>query len=336
MYDEKFEKIFDKPITGVSIAKLKPISLDIDKIFFLLPITPIDESRIIKRNGKIILPLCKPGSIISVRYRGYTRGFVKSSVPKWFLHVVIVDISLKEKNISVKISNDNLHFCGIHGHEMIDEFIGYFNEHLQRISIELMRIEKYNILQGNKSYSFDGEKIVDDFLIHPMEYSSEEYKRGGIFKTMLDQCTHVSNFKLVRDWICDINFQMLKVDKITDVMYNYNYHPGFSYSRIKLSKFIDRSKFRINFKNSLQTIMSIKILIGGKLTSKRKEKSHTFLITKSGCVTQSGPNAKSMKDVFIIFCEELKRIRPLIETREKIDLPEGKNVVFDDYSSNHI
>jgi hypothetical protein len=77
--------------------------IDLPNVFNLLPTYSIEKK------GKD-LPHCDPGTIISLRYKGKYHGTVHG---KCFKNSVSGDISVSDKNISIKISSKRIHMCGV-------------------------------------------------------------------------------------------------------------------------------------------------------------------------------------------------------------------------------
>src|SRR5579862_3971902 len=79
--------------------------------FQLLPVLRITLPQS-KRTTKVRLPHCSiPGTILSMKYRGATRGIVKSS-KRPFKNSVTIDISIAKKNVNVKLSANKMQICG--------------------------------------------------------------------------------------------------------------------------------------------------------------------------------------------------------------------------------
>ena len=82
---------------------------------------------------------------------------------------------------------------------------------------------------------------------------------------------------------------------IAEAMVNYNYSLGFEVDRTRLNQFIDgQNGFISRYNNALANSVTIELPYDppkGTAIKRRKNKvpHHTFLVYKSGSVTQSGP-----------------------------------------------
>lgn len=100
-------------ITTMTLIFQLDCKIDLNKIFFLMPITKIPYE--IKSNARIrykIPHYDKPGSILSMRYRGMTRGILRSTSSTHFKNSITLDLSLKEKNVNIKLCNSKTRLSG--------------------------------------------------------------------------------------------------------------------------------------------------------------------------------------------------------------------------------
>lgn len=87
--------------------------IDLRTAFLLTPITKIENNETkTKYRTRYKIPHYKEGSILSMRYRGFTRGILKTLTKRYFKNSVTVDLSLKEKNVNVKMCASKFHMCG--------------------------------------------------------------------------------------------------------------------------------------------------------------------------------------------------------------------------------
>lgn len=81
----------------------------LDEAFALLPITRIELPPSKRVTQKFKIPHCKiPGSILSLRYNGYTKGIIRTVSKKAFKNSITCDISTREKNVSLKLSRTKM------------------------------------------------------------------------------------------------------------------------------------------------------------------------------------------------------------------------------------
>lgn len=105
---------FDKlTITTMTLIFKLDCVIDLKKAFFLLPITKIENRETgTKYRTRYKIPHYKEGSILSMRYLGSTRGILKTLTKKYFKNSVTIDVSLKEKNVNIKMCASKFHMCG--------------------------------------------------------------------------------------------------------------------------------------------------------------------------------------------------------------------------------
>lgn len=124
MEGEQMEKEIDEKAIEASIMnKLRVTTMtlifglkcviDLNKIFLLLPITKIDYKSSTKARTRYKIPHHNvPGSILSMRYRGQTRGIIRSTSGTHFKNSITIDVSLKEKNLNIKLCASKMQMCG--------------------------------------------------------------------------------------------------------------------------------------------------------------------------------------------------------------------------------
>jgi hypothetical protein len=93
-------------VTTMTLIFQLECKIDLNKIFFLIPITKIPYELVSKARIRYKIPhYNKPGSILSMRYRGMTRGILRSTSGKHFKNSITLDLSLKDKNVNIKLCN---------------------------------------------------------------------------------------------------------------------------------------------------------------------------------------------------------------------------------------
>jgi hypothetical protein len=93
-------------VTTMTLIFQLDCKIDLNKIFFLVPITKIPYELVSKARIRYKIPHYKePGSILSMRYRGMTRGILRSTSGKHFKNSITLDLSLKDKNVNIKLCN---------------------------------------------------------------------------------------------------------------------------------------------------------------------------------------------------------------------------------------
>ena len=129
-----------KPFTMTCVVQLKGSILDLNSLLLTFPVrsTMIDYS-------------LQPGSIVSFRYNGYSRG--KSG--GYFSNSAIVDVHVREKKtqVSVKISSDNIQMTGCKNLEMGEEVAGYITDAVNG-SVEFIKYVRNNISLFNAAVNW--------------------------------------------------------------------------------------------------------------------------------------------------------------------------------------
>jgi hypothetical protein len=100
-------------VTTMTLIFQLDCKIDLNKIFFLIPITKIPYELVSKARIRYKIPHYeKAGSILSMRYRGMTRGILRSTSGKHFKNSITLDLSLKEKNVNIKLCNSKTRQAG--------------------------------------------------------------------------------------------------------------------------------------------------------------------------------------------------------------------------------
>ena len=110
--------------------------------FYLLPITKIDIPEESVNNNKFRAPHHISGSLLSLRYKGKTRGLVCRQSTKHFKHSITVDISVTSKNVNLKISPNTIQLCGASSVVDGEEAANFIVEYLLNIQRILDRIRE--------------------------------------------------------------------------------------------------------------------------------------------------------------------------------------------------
>lgn len=307
-----------------------------DVAFLLLPITRIAIQQT-RESSKCKLPHCKiPGSILSMRYRGNVRGVIRSKCPP-FKNAVTIDISTSQKNINLKLSSFSIQMCGASSREDGIEAANYILLHLKNIQA-ILNIIQNNIPDAmmaidwvkNNTKGMITEKphwevkqcrdiILNIYkptichnIIKPMIEIPENLNKDVVmfllslcddFLYHEDMCHKLDFIPNIRT-IIDEPLELIRVD---EAMVNYNYSLGFEVDRDKLNQFIDGiNGFISRYNNALSTSVTIELPYEpapGTSIKRRKNKipHHTFLVYRSGSVTQSGPGRKLMENAYYLF-----------------------------------
>lgn len=352
--DEKSDmlvNIEDKPFEIVPFNKHKvttmtlviPLTgnINLDAAFALLPITPVEVEMPKSASQKLKLPHYHiPGAILSMRYNGSSRGAAQPN-KKSFKNMITIDISVKNKNLNLKLSKSNIQMCGAKSEEQAREGVEYILTHLKQLQ------EKFNIMnEDNIKFqatfawlrmatkgSFtpheikedDSVRIVSDHkLIKPARpypaYVNSEV--ADLFLNQIHEFHYYNDFCQEIEMLRNIPYVVtnpIAIDQVHKVMVNYKYNLGFEVDRFQLTTLINgREGFYSQYDNVLEHNVTIHIpykLPDGQKSLRKKDKvpCHTFIVYKSGIVTQSGPGEELMEGVYYKFMNIINDILPQIK-----------------------
>ena len=133
---------------------------------------------------------------------------------------------------------------------------------------------------------------------------------------LYDDCVNEINWIKSIDYIIN---EDLVVETINKAMVNYNYDLGFSIDRFELANRINgRNGFYARYKNNIEHTVTVELPynddIKEKMGMRKKSKKacHTWLIYRSGCVTQTGPNEELMEEAYNLFNKTINEIKDYI------------------------
>src|SRR5437016_9378280 len=116
--------------------------VDIDTAFWFLPITHFTFNFPRRQTKKFKIPYSGiPGAILSMRYKNFVRGIIRSTSTKFFKHSITMDISTHKRNISLKLSRSKIQLCGATSIEDGLEAVNYVMTYLAEVkdTFEYMR-----------------------------------------------------------------------------------------------------------------------------------------------------------------------------------------------------
>lgn len=343
----------DLAVTTMTLVMSLSNSVNTEAAFHLLPITRIAIQQT-RRSSKCKLPHCKiPGSMLSMRYRGNVRGVIKSKSSP-FKNAVTIDISTVRKNISLKLSSFSIQMCGASSREDGIEAANHVLSHLQRIQYiaNMMQDDTIgtreaiewvkNITRGDTIDKPHWEETVYDnvtlrvyrpikefSIINPVvDVPDNMNKEIAVFLLSLcDDFIYHSDMCLKLDFVPNIHTiidEPLELSNVDEAMVNYNYPLGFEIDRVLLDYFIDgQNGFISRYNNALATSVTIELPYeprAGTSIKRRKNKipHHTWLVYKSGSVTQSGPGGVIMRNAYYLFMNTISHLRPYIEYNQRL------------------
>lgn len=341
-------KNFDElRITTMTLVLTLSDPVDMVLAHQLLPITKVEINQP-RFSAKCKLPHTgHSGDILSARHCGNVRGIVRSSAGS-FKNAVTVDICTQTKNISLKLSTESIQMCGASskedGTEAANEIIKHLikvQEYIDKLkndpvaektlewvknNIKGYKMDKpaYKIIQGNNLNLrvFTGNDI-DHSISKPLvaipkdldkEFAEYLISLSEDFIYHSDIC---KKYEFLRK-VSYVSNPSLHVTEYYEAMVNYNYYLGFEVDRFQLNNAIDRRYgFISRYNNALSNSVTVELPyepVNNKNSKRRKNKipHHTFLIYKSGAVTQSGPGGDLMKEAYYLFMNTIKEIEPHI------------------------
>lgn len=338
-------------ITTMTMVITLNSAVNTEAAFLLLPITRVNIVQT-RESSKCKLPHCAiPGSILSMRYRENIRGIIRNN-SKPFKNSVTIDISTIRKNINLKLSSTTIQMCGASSREDGVEAATHIINHL-KYTQQIADMMQSNVDHTNEIVEWIKEITYGELVDRPIY---EERKIGAItmriYKPTKERAiarpqieipahfdTNITRFllALVDDFIyhadmChkldlatsikDVIDDELEVKQVDEAMVNYNYPLGYEVDRIRLAELINsRSGFTSHFDNALDTSVTIELPYDppvGMAIKRRKNKipHSTFLVYKSGSVTQSGPGGQIMKDAYYTFMRNINELRQYIEYKQ--------------------
>jgi len=335
-------------ITTMTLVVSLTNGVNTEAAFQLLPITRIEMPQT-REFTKCKLPHCSvPGSILSMRCRKNTRGIIHSKSDS-FKNAVTIDISTAKKNISLKLSSFSIQMCGASSRTDGVEAATHVINHLCHIQRVLNKIQANipgtleaiewikTITRGEPVEKPTWEEIRGEALTLRVFRPQADY---NIIKPMTEIPANLdSDIVLFLLSLCDdfmyhgdmchkldyipnvraIIEEPLELRHVSEAMVNYNYSLGFEVDRIRLNQFIDgKHGFISRYNNALATSVTIELPYTpeeGTAIKRRKNKvpHHTFLVYRSGSVTQSGPGGELIKDAYYLFMNTILELRHYIQ-----------------------
>lgn len=335
------------PVTTMTMITTLTNKIDKNLAFELLPVRRI-EMPDQKKSAKCKLPHAEgmPGTILSNRYKWKVRGIVRSN-KKPFKNAVTMDMSISHKNIGLKLSSTSIQICGASrksdGEEAVSMLVGHLNEIERTLSsfrrdprladetIEWIKehsagrwtvrdvVEKRKISERTVSVrrKADDREIVrivgcapehlDQRTVDYLVSFGEEFDYHGDFCKKLDFIRSVKS-------LC-LSPGPIGYNEIDQAMLNYNYTLGFQVNRTALNSIIDTiPPFLSRYNNELTNSVTIEVPYEPERQESIKKKKnkvphHTFLVYRSGAVTQSGPSVEMMREIYYLFMNTISDIQ---------------------------
>lgn len=340
----KFE---DLRITTMTVVMTMEGKVDLDSIFNLLEIVRLDADVLPRRSTtKIKMPFCAiPGSIISARYQGRTRGLLKSKGKGYFKNSITIDMSASSKNVNLKLSSNKIQMCGASSEAMaleagkliiqnilrVDDMLSYMNDHPTESLQVVAWIKKH--VKGDLCV-IPVEGLGGPMMIHTIQLPealptnlNQEIalfllKQAPDFLSYDEYCAHLDKVLTLKSVV----ERPLSIRQIKKVMVNYNYDLGFKIDRWNLALKMHRlNGFTTRYDNTVDYSVTISLpytLPEESNIHRRKNKNphHIFIVYKSGLVTQTGPSEELMKSAYELF------ISTILDLKSDISKPDPAEV----------
>lgn len=350
--DDLYQPFDHLKVTTITAVCPLSGQIELGQIFSLLPVTRISDkySSLLKRQKNKMPYLPYPGMIWSVRSETSARGIIRPGKESNFRNAITVDMATSKKNINLKLSAENIQMCGATSIEMVVEASNLIINHLYKIQEDLDYISANP--EANKAIiswmkeNLKGEPFKDVYilptpsscgmaisewiresepqifsqLIYPEELPPmlDERIFNFYIRQIVDYNAYEPFIRAVETLKMKIITLPLKALDIRKVMVNFNYDLGFSINRWELSKNISQfpgfiSRYDNTTDHSVTIQLPYELTDEMKKTRKSKKKPyHTFIVYKSGLVTQSGPNEELIEGAYIYFNRAIQNLRPLI------------------------
>lgn len=306
-----FDQLIPSTMTVIGIINRK---LNLRDIFWNLRIEKVDFVRNRGRRVKVDV-MGSPGSIISARFldmgEGVFRGIDTES--GFFRNSITMIISLRDKNVNLKLFPQKIQLTGCktieHAHEAIDYIINFL------LYLESCGLDIYD----NKDSPRDGKKkgktlrIIDDIDTTCLKFSPP-----------LDD--------IIQDTLLKPRGS-LKLTQLNTGMRNYDFNLGFAIDRIKLDREIDGiegfiSEYEAGLNNGVTvsmllddsdnvetryTVGDIEIVCTPIQPKNKKPPAVKFIVFRSGAVLYNGKNYQVMERIYTLFRDSILKIKDKIK-----------------------
>lgn len=179
----------------------------------------------------------------------------------------------------------------------------------QNTSDEPTYVEYVQHMKIPDEYTVGYPAGVDENIANFLINQAPDFSRHDFF------CLHL-NWLMTLDEIIQ---RPLEVDMVKKAMVNYNYDLGFNVDRWELCTRINGYRgFTAQYENTTDHSVTIHLPydipdhLVDVISKKNKSTKHTFLVYKSGLVTQSGPCEELCREAYNYFNDIIRRIRPYI------------------------
>jgi len=286
-------------------------SINVKAFFPSLHITPVEDPNPKAKNAKTpFYPY--PGHILSARYsengkRDMCRGFCPRPKKKAFLNCITIDISTKIKNVSLKISKGTVQECGAvsieNGIEAIEHllvhihYVDYYFRYIQEHQTEAQKIIEWLKYSCQGCSYHDEQGNITTTLLYPSYLPSDldqtilSWFLSFMFSYTTYECyMEIINWLPTQTGIIEGENKMY-IDYCTKEMVNHKYSVNRVLNKKRLAEvFYKQPGFYVDYDNEIDSQVSIQVPYGLKKVGNKKISCITFLVCKTGTITQTGPN----------------------------------------------
>lgn len=288
--------------------------------------------------------ICSIASICPVTKMVRVRGMFREK--KAFQHATTVVLSIGKKFVNMKLSSDTIHMCGLSSEKDAITATNLLFEHFVRIQAiveEITTGDMTNKLKWVKEncqgkpverlvenvYTDSGpieltlQNAITDYKIsHPRVVPSDRVTK--FFLSFCADFEYFSDYLKFLNSICSGKMRKLyevppEICCTETIMCNYNYGLNFTVDKAQLKKIFDGNDgFHARHDQELLDYVTIELPYTPRKDTRVKRKrnkvpKHTFIVYRTGSVTQSGPSRELTKEAYNrfmnIIADNIERIR---------------------------
>jgi len=197
--------------------------------------------------------------------------------------------------------------------EQIHLFVGKDGKPIKIVSYTPVKVIEVKSISIPSHYPDSYPEGIDQRIVNFYIKYAPDFAYHHVFTQFLESVKDIDN--IVSEDLC--------IEKINMAMINYSYSLGMAIDRWKLANCIQNlNGFKARYCNSTDHSVTISLpyeLSEEERGSRRKNKPtrHTFMVHKSGIVTQSGPNIDLMRGAYYRFMVTINQIRKDIIQKNK-------------------
>lgn len=172
-----------------------------------------------------------------------------------------------------------------------------------------IRVIKVNSVKIPEGYPDKYPEDIDERIVNFYIKYASDFAYYHVYCQFLDSVKNITQ----------VASSDLGIETVDMAMINYSYSLGMSVDRWALVNAINgRNGFTARYCNSTDHSVTIslpyEVQEGSKTSVRRTNKPprHTFMVHKSGIVTQSGPNIDLMHGAYYLFMATIMQIKPMI------------------------